>query len=195
MAWTPLPLRPLVFLDTETTGLEPANHEVIEFAAVKMDPQTFSVIDKIEFKIKPLHIETAQPKALEVNGYTPEKWTDAIDPETAAKRISEFCSESVIVGHNVSFDTGFLEVLLKQYKIEKRIDYHKVDTCALAYTQLVHLGLESVSLVNVCKFLGISNEGAHGAAKDVERTIAVYRKLVRATWWNRWCWKRKNRKS
>jgi len=82
--------KPIVVIDTETTGLDPAKHEVIEFAGIKIDPVTLEVIDTLTFKVKPLHIETAQSKALEVNGYTPEAWAEAIDPLDAAQKSPNF---------------------------------------------------------------------------------------------------------
>lgn len=188
MAWTPLPDRLFACIDVETSGLDPNTNEILEFAGKLVRPRDFVVIKDLYFKVKPLHIETAHPKALQVNGYTPEKWADAIDPAEAAERIASFCEGAVILGHNPRFDIGFINALLRRYQIEKHIDYHVVDTVTLAIEHLVPLGLDSVSLVNVCKFLGIPNDDAHTAMGDVNRCLQVYQKLARATCWDRWRW-------
>lgn len=187
--------RPLVFIDIETTGLDPTVHEMVEFAAKRISCRGVE-LDETEFRVKPLHPETAQPEALKLNGYDPEKWQNALDPESALRRIVDFCcgDQAIIVGQNPGFDLGFINAMIKQYGAKDKIPYHKVDTVSLAYTILVPLGLERLSLKNICEFLGISNAGEHGAMRDVERCVEVYYKLTKATWFDKWQWKRKNAK-
>ena len=189
MTRTPISEKMFAVIDIETSGLDPNVHEILEFAGKLVDQKTLEVVYEISFRVRPLHIETAHPKALEVNGYTPEKWANAIDPEEAIHRIVNLCSGAIILGHNPRFDISFIEAAIKTYRVEKRIDYHMVDTVTLAVEHLVPLGLDSVSLVNVCKFLGIPNDNAHTAMGDVDRCLQVYRKLARATWWDRMKWK------
>ena len=190
----PLKMRPLVFIDIETTGLDPAEHEMIEFAGVMTTPQG-TPIDDVEFKIMPLHPENASPEALKINGYNPKDWQDAVGPGYGIQKILSFCENGVIVGQNPSFDLGFINALIKQQGLKNKMPYHKVDTATLAYTTLVPLGLKSVSLGGICDFLGISNKGAHGAMRDVERCMEAYFKMTRATWFDKWQWKRRNCKS
>ena len=188
-------MRPLCWLDTETTGLSAQKHEIIEFAAVRETDGA-----EICFKIQPQHIETAHPKALEVNGYTEEAWSLAITPEEAVERIILFAQgcemAPMYAGHNVSFDWRHLQSLFERVG---RIDewpfhYHSVDTMTLAREHLKPLGQRSISLDALCNTLGISNEGAHTALADVRRTMAVWNKLERATWLNRLRWKHRIQK-
>ena len=64
----------LVFIDTETTGLDPSIHELIEigFVRVKQDwngeKPTFEIIEEWDQKIRPEHIKTADPTSLKING-------------------------------------------------------------------------------------------------------------------------------
>lgn len=182
-------MRPLIWLDIETTGLNPEQHEIIEFAAHR-------TTDGVEcrIKIKPEHPETAHPQALEVTGYTDEKWADAIPLKEALERIAAFAkgcdARPMSAGQNVNFDLGFLKAAFKAHGIKYPFHYHSVDTMTLAHEHLRLLGQKSISLDAVCDTLGISNEGAHTALADVRRTKAVYHKLCRATWWDRFLWKR-----
>ena len=68
------PLRqvPVVFLDVETTGLDPRAHEIVEIAIVALDGQVL-----LDTKVKPQNIEAASPRALEINGYNEADWADA----------------------------------------------------------------------------------------------------------------------
>lgn len=178
-----LKYKPLAFIDVETTGLDPAVHEMIEFAMFT------DLGSPIVFKIKPRHIETAHPKALEVNGYNEAEWTDAIPFDIAARQIADRLKDCVIVGHNVRFDVGFITALLKSAGVDARIDYHLVDTVTLAYEHLVPKGLTSLSLKNVCAFIGLTPEpDVHRAEAGASQCRNVYFQLVRAGWWKRMMW-------
>lgn len=90
----------LIFLDTETTGLDPALHEVWEIAwAVNDGP--------IQSFVVPHDIATADPTALELNGY----WARGIGTP-AAKTIDVLLKVALdgatVVGSNPAFDTTFL---------------------------------------------------------------------------------------
>ena len=70
-------LKPLAFVDTETTGLDPKHAEVIEVAIIRVE--TDGRESRWAARIKPVNMGWAHPKALAVNGYAenPELWDDA----------------------------------------------------------------------------------------------------------------------
>src|SRR6478609_11686186 len=98
----------LVFTDTETTGLDPVLNEVLSIGIQVCDAATFEVVAEREWYIRPECIETASEKALEVNGYTPEKWTSAgARPGTEVfAEVAEWMTKGVFAGHNCPFDIG-----------------------------------------------------------------------------------------
>src|SRR5258708_19018589 len=105
----------LAFIDTETTGFEIERHELIEVGCVlvRQVPREgkgpdVEVIEEFEFKIKPLHIETADPVSLTVNGYRPESWLSAVDLKKALEMVAEKTKGAIMVVHNVGFDHMFL---------------------------------------------------------------------------------------
>ena len=74
----------LAFVDVETTGLNPDTHEIIELGCVIVSQEgvgsgkpSFKIIGEIDIKIKPEHIENADPVALRVNGYDEVDWVFA----------------------------------------------------------------------------------------------------------------------
>lgn len=90
----------LVFLDTETTGLDPARHEVWEAAVAVND-------EPIRSYVFPHSLDTADPHALEMNGYisrglgiVPDVWADV--------ELKGLLTGTTIVGANPAFDTSFL---------------------------------------------------------------------------------------
>lgn len=56
--------RPLAFTDVETTGLDPHIHEIIEIGLVLVEHKDLTVVEELNLKIKPEHIETATAEAL-----------------------------------------------------------------------------------------------------------------------------------
>jgi DNA polymerase-3 subunit epsilon len=176
--------KPRVYVDVETTGLDPQRHEIIEFAATKDDGSFY------ETKIEPQHINRAEQEALDINGYTEALWADASKMDEVAPLIQEFLTDCVIVGHNVRFDMGFIAVMFKQANIRIHLDHHLVDTVTLAYEHLVPVGLQSLSLRKICEFLGIPPEpDVHRAMNGARCAQQVYHKLVRAGWFHRFQWR------
>jgi DNA polymerase-3 subunit epsilon len=90
----------LVYLDTETTGLDPARHEVWEVAWAVDDGDIVN-------RFLPHTLRTADAQALELNGYyrrSPlgEPWSGT-DIE-----LRQVLTGATVVGSNPAFDTAFL---------------------------------------------------------------------------------------
>lgn len=170
-----------VILDTETTGLDPQQHEILEFCLYF--PYSGVVYKS---KVKPKHIENAHPKALEVNGYKPEEWQNAPHFESVVEPLCKMLYGHIVVGHNVQFDLNMIKGQIAKMSPESKegkklyVPYHCIDTVTLAQEHLVPMGLESVSLDNIRKFLGFSKLNAHTAEKDVKDTHRLFRLLFRA---------------
>lgn len=181
----PVSVKPFAWVDVETSGLDPDHNDILEIAIVRLDPDGEKVLHEKVVMERP---ENAHPKALEVNGYTPEKWADAKPAVEVFPRVAELLTDCIIAGQNVRFDVGFINATCKRLGIDARVDYHLYDTCTLA---LEHLKpwLESISLVPVCKALGIPTDQAHSAMGDVRMSIEVDRQLRRAGWLRRLWWR------
>ena len=175
------------YIDTETTGLDPTTHEVIEVAIITEHED--GTVDSWVSKIAPQRIETAHPKALEINGYTPEAWKDAPTRAEVAPTISKLLKGSVVVGHNVAFDIGFIAALFEELGIEHRWSYRdQLDTIVYVREHLFPTGLKSASLDNARRWLGWSTEGAHAALKDAEDCRRLKVTLERSTSLDRLVW-------
>ena len=172
--------RDLLFVDTETTGLDPTKHEVIEVSWTLTSPDAKIVKKKYLARMLPLHIETAEPKALEINGYTEVGWrTGTLTSQgEVAEAFHAVAKDKILVAHNVSFDEGFMTALLRESEFAPSWHYHKVDTAALAWPAFAGGALSGVSLEKVCAFLGIKQERKHAADADVESCRLVYLALM-----------------
>ena len=59
-------MKDLVFVDVETTGLDPDHHELIEVAAVRVHPHTLEPLDHLSLRVVPDRLGDADPRACEV---------------------------------------------------------------------------------------------------------------------------------
>lgn len=179
----------LVFVDVETTGLDETRHEIIEIAVIR-GSQTY------HRKVQPQHIETASPRALEINGFNYKEWAHAAHPSTVALEIAHYLNEATIVAHNPHFDMKFIDELLHAHNINLWYDRRLIDTTVLAHEHLLPAGIKSLSMDSIREFFSWSTEGAHTALKDCQDVRRLYYKLLRANTLDRWSWKiqRKYRK-
>ena len=171
----------ICFLDTETTGLDPQKAEVIEVAVIRREPD--GTESRFHTLIKPERIEDAHPKALKINGYADDasRWDTAPTMSEVGDHIADFCRNSVICGHNVSFDETMIAANFKRSEVRRRVPYHKIDTITLAWEHLIPMGLDRVGMDAIRDFLGWSKEGAHTAMKDAEDAKCLYDLLCRIT--------------
>lgn len=166
------------FIDIETTGLNLFKHEIIEIGCVIATP-SLKIIEKFELKIKPEHIEDADKISLKVNHYNEKDWEHAINLEKATNIFSKKVKDCIMVGHNVSFDAGFLEYSFIKNKIKNPMHYHKLDTISIAWAKLHNdPKLEHLSLHEMCARFDIKNEHAHSALSDAYATYELYKKLM-----------------
>ena len=164
----------IVIIDLETTGLDPAKHEILEIGAVKVDTgETF------ECKVHPLHIKEADPKALEINGYKKEDWEEAFLLPNALKLLNEFLGKDTVylMTYNITFDWGFLREAYESTGIKAPFHYHKLDLLTLAWSKLPPGS--SLSLKNVSSILGLDPEPpVHRALNGAMKAKEVYEKLI-----------------
>lgn len=180
MASIPLHDKPFAWLDTETTGLDEHYNDIIDIAIIRVERDGTEKI--INAKIAMERPENAHPKALEVNGYTPEAWAGA----PSVREVFEFIhrekilQDCILAGQNVQFDARFVNATFKRLGIDARVDYHLYDTVTVALMFLQPY-LKSVSLVPVCVALGIPIDNAHTALADCRMAMEVNRVLTTAT--------------
>lgn len=169
-----------VAVDIETTGLSPIKHEIIELGFVIFDDKDFKVYGQYNFKIKPEHIETAHPKALEVNGYNKKDWEDAISLKQALMFFAEATDKATIVAHNVSFDWGFIDASFNRLDIKHTLNYHRLCTMSIAWAKLHHDKVHSFSLKTLCTYLKLEPElSTHRAINGAIKCYEVYRELMK----------------
>ena len=97
--------REFVALDFETTGKYPLSAEICEVALIKFNSKG-EILDEWESLVKPQG--SMNPVAEGIHGLSLNDLKKAPVFEDVLPKLIEFAGESPLVGHNVSFDLGFL---------------------------------------------------------------------------------------
>ncbi len=174
--------QPIAFIDVETTGLDYDKAEIIELGLVlaKMKDGEFVVIDQLDLKIQPKHLETAEPAALRVNGYNEADWMFGVTLEDAMKLFAQKTEGAVFTAHNVTFDYGFIERAFKDTGVENKMHYHRLDTISMAIAMLHDQDdISRFSLKALTEYFGVENKKAHSAFADAYATYEIFKKLFK----------------
>jgi DNA polymerase-3 subunit epsilon len=163
-----------IVLDTETTGLEPAEgHRIIEIGAVELLDRRLSGEHFHSYLNPQRDIEDG---ALEVHGITQEFLSDKPYFADIAEEFLRFVRDSEVIIHNAPFDLGFLDMELSQLANPPGLMEDLVtvlDTLELA--RELHPGQRN-SLDALCKRYDVddSSRSLHGALLDAEILAEVY---------------------
>ena len=178
----------LLFLDTETTGLDPDKHGVIQVAMLTYDGR------ELNLKINPGKGVEYDKEALKINGIKKKKIKKFPPHEDQFNEMLDFLGEDVnkfdagdkylVVGYNVKFDIDMLHGWARRegYKyMGSFLDWRVIDVLVLA--RLAHyLGQmpgepEDFKLGTICKLYNIE-EPSHDAMTDVEATKSLFEEII-----------------
>lgn len=179
-----------VVIDVETAGFNAKTDALLEVAAVLvvMDGNgRLSTGRTIHANVEPFLGANLEPEALKFNGIDPNHpFRDAKSEQDALQILFKpirqalkeaNCKRAILVGHNASFDLGFINAAVERCKI-KRNPFHPFSTfdtvslCGLAYGQTV--------LARAAKAAGMewSHDDAHSALYDAEQTATLFCNIV-----------------
>ena len=172
----------VTILDTETTGLDLLQHEVIEVGMMRVHVDknwNHSQIESFEAKIKPRFIKRAAPQALKVNGYTSEKWKKAIHFDKISFKVTEWIEDSdYLIGQNLLFDYNFINKMFDDLSLDRPKYPRYYDTKWMADKLVKEGKLKRSALDYLCENYKIPVIGrAHTALTDVMRTFELFNKL------------------
>lgn len=166
-------------VDLETTGLDPRTCEIIEMAVIVFDKDTFEIDATYETKVIPRHIETADPKALLINGYRKEDWKDAISLYDAMAHLTLVTAGTQLLAQNVTFDWSFLLEAALKSGMPLTFTRPNLDLPSIAWAKIPHEKVQSWSLRTLCAYLHVRPEDkVHRAMGGASSAFNVYRKLM-----------------
>lgn len=167
-----------VFLDTETTGLDPnQGHRIIEIAAVEINNRQLS---ENQFHIYVNPERDIDAAAQEVHGITLEFLKDKSFFQDIAEDFLNFIQGSELIIHNAPFDIGFLNMELGRIGLSKIEDHIEKITDSLVMARELRPGQRN-NLDALCKAYKVDNSkrSQHGALLDAQLLSEVYLGMTR----------------
>lgn len=183
----------VLWIDTETTGIDPIRHGIIQIAALM--EIAGEVVDEFELKFRPHDGAEINPDALAVTGTLPEELEtrgESVDAcHTFARWLNKHINQydrtdkAYPAGYNARFDLDFVERWFRlsgsKYGTGSYQNWRYLDPLPLLY-QLDYAGLIALpdyKLGTACAHFGIELQ-AHDALSDVRAARALYRILTQA---------------
>ena len=167
-----------IFLDTETTGLEPKlGHRIIEIAAVEMINRTLTGRQFHNYINPDRKVEAG---ALQIHGLTDDFLQDKQKFFDITNELLEFIDGAELIMHNAPFDVGFLNNELGLVKLQPLENYCHAITDTLKIAKELHPGKRN-NLNALCERYQINNSKRvlHGALLDAELLAEVYLAITR----------------
>ena len=182
----------LFVCDTETTGLDPYQNDIIELSLLRLNDEVQKT-----WHIKPINVSNISADALRVNGHKLEDITHQTkygkdtyqDPHKVIVEIENWIMESgasredvMLIGQNIAFDKNMLEQLWKKCNADDSFPFGRRILDTMQFEVLMDLAKEtkseSYSLSSIIKKYGIKNDKAHTAAADVKATKELFIKQI-----------------
>lgn len=180
----------LLYIDTETSGLDPIADAVIQIAGiVEIDGE---VKEEFELKTKPHKGDCVSKQALAVNGVKFEDLQTYPEPAVTYGKFKSILDKYIdkydrkdkfyIVGQNVPFDYEFLRWFFRKngdHYLGSYIHYHKIDLIAITTIMKIagRISLENMKLESVMAALDLGKQ-THDALDDVRAVRTVFYKYV-----------------
>lgn len=180
----------LLFIDTETGGMDPGKHSLLSLAMVVWEGM--EIIDSQEILIND-GVLSVTKEALSINKIDMETHKQfAIPSSQAMDEILQFIGKNfpgenkiTIAGHNVHFDVNFLRSFFSANNLDfnEFFSHRVIDTSSiLHYLYLAgHIKHRAISSDEAFALFDIKVEGRHTAIGDAIATARLFTRLLSLT--------------
>ncbi|AVQ46973.1 3'-5' exonuclease [Clostridium botulinum] len=158
----------VVVFDVESTGINTTEDEIVQIAGIKINNKG-EVIEKFERFLTP---KKSVGDSYLVHGFSDQFLKErGEDKERVLKDFLEFVKDTVVIGHNVTFDITILNSELQRLGLEKanfKTYYDTLDIARRFYPSLANHKLETLS-----KLFNTETKSSHDAMDDILATKDV----------------------
>lgn len=163
----------IAVVDTETTGLNVFDDDVVQISAIKIrggkivEGSRLSIFVSTDKSLPAMLGDAVNPLA-EIYSRSAK-----LHPAQALRLLSGYLDGCIVAGHNISFDLGILRHNYSRYvssevPAELRRGHNHIDT--LTISRLLYPRLWNHSLKYMLGYLGVEGENSHNADDDVLAT-------------------------
>lgn len=172
--------REIVLFDTETTGLNVFDDDIVQIAAIKIRNGK-----KIPGSDLVIYMEMREGKALpkEIAGeenpmikamYDARKQGLIVSRQQGLKEFMDYCQNTVLIAHNINYDYNILDNNLKRDLPNVNLyESNPIYFDTLKLIRLLEPKLKVYKLVSLLQALNLKGENSHNAIDDVNATFEL----------------------
>lgn len=179
-----------VVVDVETAGFNAKTDALLEIAAVTLKMNDDGWLEQDEclfFNVAPFEGANLEQTALDFTGIDPyNPLREAVDEGDALKSIFQMiragmkkagCKRAILVGHNATFDHGFLMSATERAG-NKRNPFHPFSTFDTSALAALVYGQTVLKKACVTAEIDFSDKEAHNAEYDTRKTAELFCKMI-----------------
>lgn len=166
-----------IVYDTETTGLNPKNDELLSIGAVKIKGDKILTSEKFELFIKPT--KEIDEKSIKIHQIRNIDLKNGVEPHEAIEKFLHFIGSRALVGYYLEFDVKMINKYLKPY-LGIKLPNKQIEVSGIYHDKKIKLipeGIIDLRFDSIMKDLGLPVFGKHDAINDAIMTAMMYVKL------------------
>jgi len=183
----------MLYLDTETTGLNAETDELISISGII---ENTGRIEEFDFMMCPQCVEDIKPEILGITGLTKEEIKTFEGPAIVYYKLIKLFDRHInkfdrsdkftVVGYNVRFDVSFLHAFFKQNKNDYLFSYLGDQLDVYEMTKIYRFVstregstslIKSLKLSDICEHFSIKFD-AHKSIEDIRATRKLFETLI-----------------
>ena len=168
-----------IVFDTETTGLNPKEDEILSIGAVKIRANKIITSETFEVYVK--NSKEINAKSIEIHGIRECDLKNATDVEKAIEDFLHFIGSRPLIGYYLEFDVAMINKYIKpMFGIS--LPNEMIEVSEIYFEKeitLIPQGNIDLRFDTILKNYDIPNMGVHNAVNDAIMTAMIYLKLTK----------------
>ena len=168
-----------VVFDTETTGLNPKEDEILSIGAVKIKGNKILTSQTFEVYLK--NLKEINSKSIEIHGIRACDLHNARDSSEAIKEFLKFIGSRPLIGYYLEFDVAMVNKYIKPM-LGITLPNKMIEVSEIYFEKeitLIPQGNIDLRFDTILKNYDIPNMGVHNAVNDAIMTAMIYLKLTK----------------
>lgn len=168
-----------VVFDTETTGLNPKEDEILSIGAVKIKEN--KILTSQTFEVFLQNSKEISSKSIKIHGIRPFDLKNAKTTKEGIVEFLNFVGSRPLVGYYLEFDVSMINKYTKPM-LGITLPNRMIEVSEIYFDKSISLipqGNIDLRFDTILKNCGIPNMGAHNAVNDAIMTAMIYLKLTK----------------
>ncbi len=167
-----------IVFDTETTGLNPKEDEILSIGAVKIKDNKILTSQTFEIYLK--NTTEISSKSIEIHGIRPCDLENAKDVDEGIKDFLKFIGSRPLIGYYLEFDVAMINKYITPM-LGIKLPNKMIEVSEIYFDKTISLipqGNIDLRFDTILKKYDIPNMGLHNAVNDAIMTAMIYLKLT-----------------